>query len=176
MKRYILIICIQLISILMFSQGAIKKKRQLSEKVFFGGGFGMQFGSVNVVEVSPMVGYKPIENLYFGLKGTYQYYKRDIYNISTDIYGGSFFGLLSIFSNIAIYSEYEMLSLESSYFDFANMHTGKARFWEKSLLLGGGFVQPIGERSNMLLLVLWNLNDSPYSPYINPIIRITYLY
>ncbi len=41
-----------------------------------------------------------------------------------------------------------------------------------SFFVGGGYLQRIGGNSGMYFLVLWNLNDTPNSPYTNPVIRI----
>ncbi len=175
MKKYLFFALWILIPIISFSQGAIKKKSTLSDKVFFGGGFGLQFGSSTAVEVSPMLGYKPYENWYLGVKGVFQFYKNNTYNQTTQLYGGSFFTSYVLFENIALYAEYEALSLETEYFD-PNYSQYSERFWIHSPLIGGGFVQSLGDRSKLLMLILWNLNDSYYSPYSNPIIRLTFFY
>jgi hypothetical protein len=176
MKRYIIILFWLAFPLLGFSQGAIEKKSRLSDKVFFGGGLGLQFGSVTAIDISPMVGYKPFNNWFIGIKGNYQYYNNSVYHESTQIYGGSIFSTYIPFENIALYAEYEALSMETAYFDPSYTQTYNKRFWVKSPLVGGGFVQPLGERSKLLILILWDLNNSYYSPYSNPIIRLTYLY
>ena len=70
-----------------------------------------------------------------------------------------------------LHGEYEMLSLESQYFDLANPVPGE-RFYLHSIMVGGGVYMPMGSRSGFLLTVLWNLNESYNSIYGNPIIRI----
>jgi len=175
MKKLILIIILILPAANIFAQGAIKKKHELSDKVFFGGGLGMQFGTTTAISISPIVGYKPIENLYFGLKGKYEYYKYSRYNIGTDIYGGSIFGMYLFYESIAIYGEYEMLSLESEYYNLYQPVNNK-RFWLKTPLIGGGYIQSLGDRAKIMLLVLWNLNDNYSYYYSNPIIRLSFLF
>jgi hypothetical protein len=41
-----------------------------------------------------------------------------------------------------------------------------------SVLAGGGYAQPIGERSALVMMLLWNFTEDQYSPYENPIFRI----
>src|SRR5688572_11858407 len=66
-----------------------------SDRLFFGGNFGLQFGSYTYVDISPMVGYKITERLAAGVGATYIYYSVDdhVYNLNykTHIYGGSIF-------------------------------------------------------------------------------------
>jgi hypothetical protein len=40
-----------------------------------------------------------------------------------------------------------------------------------SLLLGGGYRMPMGDRASMSFLVLFDVIDDRYSPYINPILQ-----
>jgi hypothetical protein len=41
-----------------------------------------------------------------------------------------------------------------------------------SFFVGGGYNQRIGGNTAMYIMILWNLNDTPNSPYVNPIIRV----
>ncbi len=174
MTKYLLLILIVLLNFFAIGQGDIEKKRQISDKIFFGLGLGLQFGSVTAINISPMVGYVPVDNLYLGLKGKYEYYKYGSYHSGTSIYGGSLFGMYSFFESVAVYAEYEALSLESVYFD--PMQGDAGRFWLHSPLIGGGYIQSLGGRSKVMLLLLWNLNDGYNSYYSNPIIRVLFLF
>ena len=148
----------------------------MSDKVFFGGGLGLQFGTVTAIEVLPMVGYKPVDDLYLGLKGKYEYFKHSAYATGTSIYGGSVFGMYSVFNALVAYAEYEILSLETSYFDYYQANTSSDRFLLHTPLLGGGIMQPIGGRSKIMILILWNLDDTYSTYYSNPIIRLSFLF
>ncbi len=176
MKWHRLFVLLVFLPNIVFSQGAIEKQSRLSDKVFFGGGLGLQFGSITAVDISPMIGYKPYTNWFIGIKGNYQYYNNNTYHQSTQIYGGSLFTTYILFENVALYAEYEALSLESVYFDPSQLQSKNQRFWVHTPLVGGGFAQSLGQRSKLLILILWNLNETYYSPYSNPIIRLTYFY
>jgi hypothetical protein len=41
-----------------------------------------------------------------------------------------------------------------------------------SLLLGAGYRMPMGDRASMSFLLLFDVIEDRYSPYINPIIEI----
>ena len=157
------------------------------ERLFFGGNFGLSFGNTTSIIISPIAGYRVTPRLSTGVGLRYEYFKSNYPGYvpyDTHIFGGSLFsrfmiiknisetiGLGGINSGIFIQGEYELLSLESQYFDLANP-SPDSRFYLHSILIGGGIYQPIGRRAGFLLTVLWNLNESYNSIYANPIIRI----
>ncbi len=176
MSRFLIFISLLICSQVSLGQGAIKKTRSLSDKVFFGGGMGLQFGTLTAIEFSPMVGYTPVNNLYLGLKGKYEFLKNSNLDASTTIYGGSFFAMYAFYQSVVAYGEFEALNLESVYFDPLQIHGSRDRYWAKTPLIGGGFIQPVGERSKILLLLLWNIDESYGSYYSNPIVRVSFLF
>jgi len=176
MVKYIILFFILLFNFTSNGQGAIEKKRKLNEKIFFGASLGFQFGDITAIEIAPTVGYIPITNLYVGLKGEYAYYNNNIYNYSTDIYGGSIFCMYDFYKSFLAYGEYELLSLETAYFDPSNYNGTNDRYLEHTPLIGGGYLQSLGGRSKIMLLVLWNLNESYKSYYANPVIKISFLF
>ena len=69
--------------------------------------------------------------------------------------------------------EYEWLNLSTPTFDFVtNRYIGNTRQNIGSLFVGAGFRQVFGRKSVVDMMLLYNLTESPYSPYENPIIRI----
>lgn len=146
------------------------------QKIIFGGNLGLQFGGETRIDLSPEIGYKITENLIAGVGVSYQYYKSKLYNYSTSLYGGKVFSRYYIMKNVFGHAEFETLSLESDVFDPKGIHGDVDRFWIQSLLVGGGYKQPIGQNSALIITVLWNLNDTPDSPYSNPIIRIGFVF
>lgn len=166
-------------STILNAQGAIEKKRTLSDKVFFGTGLGMQFGTITAIEVSPTVGYIPVNNLYLGFTGTYEYFKSNssaLGNFSTSIYGGSFFATYAFYMDFLIYGEYSMLNLESAYFKPTHIAGDKDRFWLSTPLIGAGYMQSLGGRSKLMFLLLWNLDETYGLYYDNPELRISFLF
>lgn len=143
------------------------------DKVYFGGNFGLQFGDQTLIDINPLVGYRLTEKLSVGLTVTYIYLRvKDPYNYyptySTNIYGGSVFTRYFLLENIFGHVEGEVLNLEAP--DYV-----RQRFVRKNVFgfyVGGGYRQPMGERSSLNILLLYNLNQDRFSPYQNPIIRI----
>ncbi len=148
----------------------------LRDRFFFGGSLGLQFGSATYIDVSPLVGYKITEKLHAGLGVTYIYYKvkDSYYNYSyeTSIYGGRVFGRYYILDNLFAHTEFEVLNMEvpseiggTGNFDYVRDNI-------TSLMVGGGYAQPIGSNAALTLMILWNLTEEQYSPYQNPIFRL----
>lgn len=158
---------------------------KFSEKVFFGGNFGLQFGDITLVDVSPMVGYRFTDQVAVGVSLSYKYYhyKKFFFNpysytfsdMTSNIYGASIFGRYYFVENLFAHAEYEYLIYS---YDNYRPNTGGASFSKSietvdvpGLYLGGGYRQPIGGRTSFTITILYNVMESPYSPYSNPIIR-----
>ena len=161
----------------------------LLDRIFFGGNFGLQFGTITIIELSPIVGYHVTPKLSSGIGLRYEYFKdsRSFYGGSTNIYGTSVFSRYMLFGgqgesvNLGILHslyaqvEYEMLSLEKQYFGFWPPEE-EGRYLAHSVLVGGGLFQPTGTKGGFLFSVLWNLNETSRSPYNNPIIRVGFIF
>jgi hypothetical protein len=167
-------IIIVLLNLQVMAQGGFEKQRTISDKISFGGGIGLQLGTYTGIEISPTVGYTPIEPLMLGIKGTYQYYGSQQYG-GTSLYGGSLFSMYNVFKPIGLYGEFECLNLETKYYDPYKQHSTNDRFWVALPQLGIAYIQPTGPRSKIIIMALWCFNDSYYSPYSNPIFRISFM-
>lgn len=145
-------------------------KESFFDRLYFGGGLGLSFGSQTYVEIAPIVGYKVTERFStgLGLKYIYSKYHDDYFNYSSNIYGGGPFARFFVVEGLFLHAEYEWLNLEvpdplSNRFYRDNI---------SSVFLGGGYRQMIGSSSAFDILVLFNINESRNSPYTNPIFRI----
>ena len=151
------------------------KKKFDRSKIYAGGNIGLLFGTITVVDIYPIIGYRLTKDLSAGFGVTYQYFSDNRYNpnFSTSIYGGSVFARYVIVENLFAHSEYELINRE---FILIDTSTGtivdRSRRNVGSLLVGGGYRQRIGSNSYFVLMALWNLNESVYSLYPNPIIRM----
>jgi len=171
LKKIILIIFSIITGSIAFSQNdSLPKKNFIRNRIFTGGGIGFYYGDEILFQVSPILGYKLTKNLSVGVGGTYQYLKIRDFDITSHAYGGSVFGRYIIWRNIFAYSEYELLHFDYLYVASNNIY--KKRMVLHSVFAGGGFKQNFSNNAAMILMVLWNLNDTPYSPYTNPILRI----
>lgn len=152
--------------------GSLGNESNLKSRLFYGGGFGLQVGNVTLIELSPLIGYKATPKFGIGISPSYKYYRIKNYysqsvNLETNVFGGSVFARYMIIESIFAHAEYETLyyktKVPGSPIDLKQYN---------SVLVGGGYRQMIGENAAMNLMVLWNLNDTPDSPYSNPVIRI----
>lgn len=141
------------------------------DRLFFGGNLGLNFGSLTFINVSPVIGYRITDDLGAGLGPSYSYYRdnRDRnFTFETHTYGGRVFAQHRVFESFLAYAEYEMLNMEVPNLLFTEL----VRENISSLLLGGGYGMPIGGGgSAAFIMVLFNVLDSDYVVYENPIIR-----
>ncbi|MBL0048559.1 MAG: hypothetical protein IPP32_10755 [Bacteroidetes bacterium] len=143
----------------------VKPPYNFKEHIFTGGNFGLQFGTITLIDVSPMIGYKITPKITAALGVTYTYYKDSRPPVYTqNIYGARLIGRYFVFDNFFLHGEYEGLSSKWDYY--------KKPFIIYSLLGGAGYRQEVSERLFFDAMLLWNFNTSVYTPYNNPIIRI----
>lgn len=152
----------------------VQPKQSLRDRLFFGGNVGLNFGSLTFIMVSPTVGYRVDEKLSVGIGPTYSYYsdnRNRSYKYETHTYGGRFFTQYRLHESIMLYSEYEMLNMEVPDLLFSKLERRNI----SSLFVGGGYMQPIGKRSALTLMLLYNVLESDYAVYENPIIRTGFM-
>jgi hypothetical protein len=154
----------------------------LRERLFYGGNFGLQFGTITDIQVSPVIGLWVLPRLAVAVGPDYMFYK--YLGEHTNIYGGKAYLQFVVVKDISsflpfgantgifLHLENELLSLESSF--WKDPPYSSRRFYLNTVLAGGGISQQIGKRSSMNIAVLWALNDSPYAIYGNPEIRISF--
>jgi len=84
------------------------------DRVYFGGGLDLAFGTITIIGASPLVGYMITEKLSAGVGITYQYYKDNRFtpDFTTSIYGGRLFARYNIFDPFFLYNEYEITSFD----------------------------------------------------------------
>jgi len=154
-----------------------QKNHSILDRIDFGGYLGAQFGTITVIDVSPLASYRITESFHAGVGFTYLYFKDSRYSpdYSASSYGGSIFARYFIWRDLFAHLEYAPLYV--TYYDYYDNGSGgyyrvKSATWVHDFMVGGGYRQWIGERAFMSLMVLFNVNESFYSPYRNPIIRI----
>ncbi len=186
LRSILLVFCINLASLLSYSQDYKPmpdtpkppanedppgKKFDWS-KVYVGGGMGMQFGSYTYVDVSPVFGYRFDKELSAGFGISYQFLSIRNPKFSSHTYGGGPFARYIITKNLFAHIEYQILNSEFYLVDRSGNIVSRFREDVHYPLIGGGFQQPIGGNSFLVMMVLYNLNESSYSIYPNPIYRL----
>jgi hypothetical protein len=144
------------------------------DRLYYGGNFGMQFGTVTLIDFSPLVGVMITPKFSSGVGITYQYFNdRRYIGGETSSYGGRLFSRYNIFPNIFLHAEYESIN-----FDNYNLFTDQfERIWSNALFLGGGYFAPFGPRGGANFTFLYNvLHDNLRSPYGEPyVIRVGFV-
>jgi hypothetical protein len=143
------------------------------ERIVFGGGLGLSFGSYqDFFSVSPQIGYRITAKLIGGTGFTYRYtnYKYFSPSIKLNDYGINPFLRFTVYRNIFVQTEYEYLNYE---FPVTTQETTRKDF--NSVFVGGGFVQPVGEKVSFYIMALYNLsyksrNGNEYTPYDSPLV------
>jgi len=181
MKKYFLIFVFTILYISLYSQEYdpytyqdVKKKPVLNDKIFFGGGFGLQFGNLTVIKLTPEIGYRLTEKFTVGAGLYYSYLNNKYYNFSDHIYGGKIFSRFFITPNLFLTGEYEILNI-SDYDINTGYYNGKRIFIE-GLPVGIGWRQQIGERFAVLTTLMYNVLQTEKTPYSNPIFRVSFIY
>ena len=151
-----------------------KWKDNFQNRIFYGGNLGLQFGTVTMIDISPMIGYKLTDKLTPGIGFTYQYMNdRDYSDSKFNIYGGRIFLRYYFFEKYFSHAEYEHLSYRT---DNYNSRGIEEQIGVDNILIGGGLRERVSDHIWINLTVLWNINESVYSLYSNPIIRGGFLF
>jgi hypothetical protein len=187
MKKRLLIFSLLVLSLCSAGQESPVKPQQrppLRERLLYGGSFGLQFGTITNVEVSPVVGLWVLPRIAIAAGPSFQWYKNPYE--STIIYGGRSFlefyliqdlnSIIPVGINMGIFAhgEYEGLSIEKAV--LTGQPTDQGRVYYDVFLVGGGISQPTGRRSSMNISVLWCLTNEIYDLYSNPVIRIEFYF
>lgn len=160
---------ISLIILLFFAGLSLVAQNKLSDRIFFGGGFGLSAGSdVTNISLSPQVGYKVTQRYLAGIGITYQYVKIKNIDSSINNYGWSVFNRYNITRQFFAYSEFENLQFEF----FTSLSPERTeRDSYNSLLIGAGYSESLSGRASMSFMALYNvLYDpaDPIQPYDSP--------
>lgn len=180
----LLIILLFISQPLAYGQRARNEPPPLKDRLFYGGSFGLQFGTYTDIDFSPVIGIWMLPRVAIAAGPDFRYYK-DPYD-KTTIYGGKAYiefmflqdmdNLIPLGLHLGLYlhGEYEVLSLESSFFKLPPYDSD--RFINSTFLAGGGIRQPLGRRSSLNLTFLWAVNESGYGFYGNPEIRLSFMF
>lgn len=168
MKRAAAIIIFLFISSLLFAQQDTtkvkeEKKPTQASKVYYGGELGFNiFGDTFRIRVAPLIGYKLSPKASVGAKIAYEYLKYSN-DATAHNYGASVFGRYRVIPQIYLHGEFVYASYE-----YPTIFSETVREWVPFLLLGGGYLQPIGPRTFAYVEVLFDVlqdNNSPYNQW-----------
>lgn len=146
----------------------------LKDRMYFGGNLGLQFGTVTMIDVSPLAGVMITPRLSGGVGGTFQYFDDNRFQGAEGTsYGGRLFGRYNVLPNIFLYTEYESINWEAYDFNVENFR----RTWTESLFIGAGYFAPFGSRGGANFTFLYNVTyDRRNSYYAEPyVIRVGFV-
>jgi len=141
------------------------------ERIFVGGFLGLQLGTQTAINVSPQAGYLISNRFSAGLGATYQLYHDRFFgqSFTTHVFGYSLFGRLHIMPRIFAHFEFEQLNLQ--FRENRVLDQPGERFWESNVFLGAGYRQPMSERVNLNIMLLYNFNHQSQAYHQNPLFR-----
>lgn len=141
-----------------------EEKPPLSQRISYGGGMSMWFGTETFVFLAPQVFYRFNERLYAGPGFSYTYYRFAPANYSFSSFGASAIGRYYAFKQLFVHAEIE--ALRGRWEPSSNIP-----FNIYNLFGGLGYSQSLGGLVRANLMLLYNFNQGPYSPYSNPLFR-----
>jgi hypothetical protein len=157
----------------------------VKDRLFYGGSFGLMFGTITDIQVSPVIGFWVLPRVAIAVGPTYRYYKDQVDR--TALYGGrsylqfvviqdiNSFLPVGVHTGFFLHAEDELLSLKTSFWKNPPPYETD-RFYINTVLAGAGISQQIGRRSSLNFMVLWPLNESIYEIYSKPEIRISFIF
>lgn len=157
---------------------------KFADRLVFGGGIGLQFGTLTFIDISPVIGYRVTSRLESGIGLTYKYYRyKDFYydvatnqrfDLRSHMFGASIYSRYSILENIFAHVEFERLryNYEDIYSSGGQIVKDPTFTYINSFFVGGGYKQRISNSSYFYILGLWDLIQDPMSPYQNPVLRM----
>ncbi|MBL7138960.1 MAG: hypothetical protein ISS17_09305 [Bacteroidales bacterium] len=180
----------------------IQRPDNFWRRIAVGGNIGFQFGTVTGFNISPEARIRTVDQLYIGVGFIYQYFRfsdyfwdtidKEYVSYTSNTFGGRIYlryYLRSLFDgwagNFFAHTEYEYLHYVIPFerdpngryedvYDYTRQtySKGKELIDIHSVFVGGGYTQPISNRVFIDFLIMVNLNDSPHSPYTNPVFRL----
>lgn len=145
-----------------------KEEKHWRDKVFFGGGGGLQFSNVGTyVALQPSVGYRLTPRWSAGIMGNYQFFRYRTFDRSVHNYGGSLFTRYMVYAPIFATAEYEQMNM-----NILRLNQETSRQWVERMLVGAGYFQPGGRRGGFFIAILYDFSfrNSPDYPYESPIV------
>ncbi|PWV47514.1 hypothetical protein [Chitinophaga sp. S165] len=184
MKRlllcFLLLMAVQLVHAQYYKTDTSSRKGFDASRLILGGSLGLAFGDYTNINISPLVGYRISQLFAAGLAINAQYGSerfRDYYGNTGQrnqysIFGGGVWGRVYPldFLFIHVQPEYNHVSLKSTYYDTDPKTIVKDSYGVSSLLMGGGYTQPIGGRAAFSIMALYDVLQDSRSPYQNGLI------
>ncbi len=177
----IMLASVQAASAQFYKTDTVPRNRFDPSRIMIGGSLGFTFGDYTFVNISPLIGYRFTPKVAAGININAQYASqrlRDVNNQTRErnnysIFGGGLFGRFYPIEQFFIHAqpEYNRISLKTTTYYNDVRDVTKRTYGAPSLLLGGGYAQPVGGNSALTIMILYDVLQDKNSPYMNrPII------
>jgi hypothetical protein len=139
-----------------------KQPKPFKERIYYGGNIGLSFGSITMIGIYPLMGYKFTPKLSAGIKIAYEYIedKRFDLNYNTSNIGASIFARYRILRPVYLHVEYAGLNYE-----LYNELGESNREWVPFLLVGAGYSQHLAGNAWLNFQILFDVLQNSRSPY-----------
>lgn len=141
-------------------------------RMYFGGSFGLQFGTYTNISLLPIIGYMVTDKFRVGAGAVYHYigYRGNSYSS----YGARAFTQMEFFNigdgSVLGHAEVEFLNTR---YEDTNGFIGDDRTLLTLPLVGVGYRQHISDKASLDMLLLYNVNSRVRgNPYSNPVFRV----
>lgn len=140
-----------------------KSKNPFARRLFTGGNFGLQFGTVTLIDVSPILGYRVSDRFSAGLGGVYTYVR---VNTGTQSYSSSVFGPQA-YAHFLVTEQFfaeangRLLSVDV----YRQVGHDYQREWVPLLYIGAGYRSEIGSNAWLNMAFMYDIISDPRSPY-----------
>ncbi len=143
----------------------------LKDRLFLGGNLGgISFSSQgSALDLSPVIGYRVTEKFSAGAGPIYQFWSDRTAGIRVNNYGAKIFARHVLFGSVFAHTEYELLNIKHYFPDLSSGQWQSERRNVGSFFVGGGYTQPLGGTSSLMIIALYNLNQTQYSPRMSPL-------
>jgi len=137
------------------------------DRFTFGGAIGFGFGTVNWVSISPEVGFFATERLWTGASGTFQFTNDTSYDpdFNSTNYGFGLFARYFILDRAYAAAQWSWSSVQFRSFDGGTYRDNQSSFY-----LGGGYAQPLGGNSALLVELLYDVTGNAVGLYGSPVV------
>ncbi|MBP6312833.1 MAG: hypothetical protein WAR83_08780 [Flavobacteriales bacterium] len=147
------------------SQKERRDTRPLKDRLWFGGGVGLSFGTTTSIQLDPLIGYKVDLKGKFttGLGFSYWYFQDNRFNppIQFTGYGYRPFVRYRVIPQAYLHAEFLHMNIDP----YNNYIEPGKRIWVPHLLVGAGVSQSLGGRSSIYFQALFELLQDPNSIY-----------
>jgi hypothetical protein len=156
------------------TQASPEKPKSWTDKLIFGGGAGLSFGTNTNIFLAPQVGYQLKDNLVVGAGYMYNYARwRSIWangsfqntDFENTVHGPNVFANYSPLEGVFLGAQFEVLNHDAYLYNINTFDFDVENRWTNVLFVQGGFRQQVGKKGMMLLGIRYNLLHDQYSPY-----------